>query len=104
MAINFQEDITVIISDQGLRGIPGPRGTTGATGEGTQAFTGAQPTYVDGLVVRLDYDSGAHKVITRNAEGKVSTITVTIGTRVVVKTLSYTGGVWSGTTEVVVSE
>ena len=101
MAINFQEDITVIISDQGLRG---PRGVTGAAGEGTQTFTGAQPTYVDGLVVRLDYDSGAHKLITRNAEGEVSTVTVTIGTRVVVKTLNYTGGVWSGTTEVVVSE
>ena len=104
MAINFQEDITVIISEQGLRGIPGPRGTTGASGEDTQTFSCAQPTYVDGLVVRVDYDSGAHKLITRNAEGKVSTITATIGTRVVVKTLIYTGGVWTGTTEVVVSE
>ena len=104
MAINFQEDITVIISDQGLRGIPGPKGTTGPAGEDAQTFTSATPTYVDGLVVRVDYDGGAHKVITRNAEGKVNTMTVTVGTRVVIKTVNYTGGVWSGTVEVVVSE
>tara|TARA_B110000114_G_scaffold183714_1_gene225660 strand:- start:1610 stop:1924 length:315 start_codon:yes stop_codon:yes gene_type:complete len=104
MAINFQEDITLIISDQGLRGIQGLRGTTGAAGEGTQTFLCPNPTYEDGLLVRIDYSSGAYKVIGRNEEGRVSTLTVTIGTRVVVNTIHYTDGVWSGTTDVVVSE
>ena len=43
MAINFDEDITVILKDSGLRGIQGERGEKGDSGSATVVVSGTPP-------------------------------------------------------------
>ena len=92
MAINFQEDITVILSDTGLRGIAGARGERGLSG-GSPSLAGPSFTRTAGILTRIDYDDGESKVFTYDVAGSLATVTLTDGDSTTLKTFNYAGGV-----------
>ena len=57
-----------------------------------------QPTYTDGVLVRMDYEGGAFKVFGYNEQGLVSSITTTNGDTVSVININWIDGVFSGIT------
>ena len=61
-------------------------------------LTKPQPTYIDGVLVRMDYAGGAFKVFGYNEEGLMETITTTNGTTVSVSNINRVDGVFSGIT------
>ena len=96
MAIDFNDSINVILSGEGLRGSRGLRGEKGDTGDagsdGAAALSGPEFQFTDELITRIDYDGGAFKVLTYNADESVNTVTLTIGDDVTTKTFNYEGG------------
>ena len=98
MAINFQEDITVIVSDTGLRGTTGEqgerglRGETGPQGAPESLLAGPSFTRTTGILTRIDYDDGEFKVFTYDEAGSLATVTLTDGDSTILKTFNYTGG------------
>jgi len=84
MAIDFNDSINVILSGEGLRGLQGPAGTA--------ALSGPAFTFTGELITRIDYDGGAYKVLTYNADESVNTVTLTDGDDVTTKTFNYEGG------------
>ena len=68
----------------GIPGPPGPPGSAGAgAGETNPAFT-----YTAGLVTRIDYASGAHKLFTYTA-GVLTQLDYVVGAVTTRKTLFY---------------
>ena len=57
-----------------------------------------QPTYTDGVLVRMDYEGGAFKVFGYNEQGLVSSVTTTSGESVSVSNIGWIDGVFSGIT------
>ena len=98
MAINFQEDITVILSDTGLRGIRGPKGERGLSG-GSPSLAGPAFTRTAGILTRIDYDAGEFKVFTYNEAGSLATVTLTYGDNTILKVFNYVEGLLTSISE-----
>ena len=67
----------------GVPGPPGPPGPAGGVGETNPAFT-----YTAGLVTRIDYASGAHKLFTYTA-GVLTQLDYVVGAVTTRKTFTY---------------
>lgn len=71
-------------------GIPGPAGPPGPAGGGGDGAGETNPafTYTAGLVTRIDYASGAHKLFTYTA-GVLSQLDYVVGAVTTRKTFTY---------------
>lgn len=58
-----------------------------------------QPTYVDGVMTRVDYADGSYKTLAYTAGLLTQVDYVRSGLPTIRKTLSYINGVWDGTAE-----
>tara|TARA_R110002124_G_scaffold284628_1_gene462134 strand:+ start:1264 stop:1491 length:228 start_codon:yes stop_codon:yes gene_type:complete len=66
--------------------------------ENKRSFQKPQPTYVNGVLYRMDYGVGKFKVFEYNAEGLVISVTTTDGGIVTVDTVNWIDGVFNGIT------
>jgi hypothetical protein len=64
----------------------------------TKVESGPEMTYVNGVLTRIDYDSGRYKIFTYN-NGMLIQIDYVQGQYTTRKTFAYAGGVLSGITE-----
>jgi hypothetical protein len=77
--------------------VPGPAGKNGrdglngldGVGGGDSLLEDSTYTYTDGLVTRIDYESGQYKELTYNVDSTVDTVTWHRETDVVTKTFTY---------------
>jgi hypothetical protein len=57
------------------------------------------PTYTGGVLTRIDYANGSYKTFTYTGDLVTQIDFVRPGLATIRKTISYTNGVWAGTTE-----
>ena len=88
MTIKFHENVRVIISDSGLRGLRGEVGPAGGGGGGLQLL-GPDITYTQGIVSRIDYDGGEFKLFTYSDDETLLSIQLTVLGVTTTKTLNY---------------
>ena len=85
-------NITVIVTVQGMKKFED------IFAKNKRSFQKPQPTYVNGVLYRMDYGVGKFKVFEYNAEGLVISVTTTDGGIVTVDTVNWIDGVFNGIT------
>ena len=91
MSIDFQDQVTVLLKDTGMRGLKGEKGDTGDAGNAATVLTSPVFTQTAGVITRIDYAGGEFKELVYNAAGDIQTVTLTSGDNVITKTFNYTG-------------
>jgi len=82
----------------GVDGQDGEPGPQGPPGEGVVVPKNPVFTYVDGRLVRVDYDDGLFKVLTYDGD-RLSTLEYYDGENFILKTFNYTDGILTSITE-----